>query len=637
LAAAVKYRPGRFLLAILIVLIGLYLGVFLGPSKTPALGLDLRGGTQVTLTAQPLEGGKITKSALNQAVNIITNRVDALGVAGASVNTQGSKNIVVAVPGKGHDQVVQRVGQTALLRFRQVLEYGAYQPTALDTTSPTPTAKATATAKSTKKASSKKASSKESASPTASSSTKSQGDVANSALLKSTQVKSSGAKAKASTSPSPSTTPTTSTSPSTTPTASASPSASALPADTSGPSVGSSGVTDAPLPGSESKTLTAAFTKSFADWNCRKNPNPTNGNDIPSDYIIACDDPTISTAAKYLLAPASVEGTDVSTASAGLDQTGVNWVVNIQFNSAGASKWLAITKKTYEVNSGQSSTSCTPPTGCNAIGITLDGQVQSAPYTETDGIPGGQSQISGNFSQKDATNLADILKYGALPLKFTESDVQTVSATLGSRQLHGGLVAGAIGLGLVILFSLIYYRALGLVTVGSLAVSGLILYAVTTLLGHSSVGYTLSLPGIAGFIVAVGITADSFVVYFERLRDEIREGRRLRSAVERAWPRARRTILSADTVSLLAALILYAVSIGDVRGFAFTLGMSTLSDLFIVWFFTRPLLTLLGRRPAFDSGKSWTGIGRPRAGVAQDADADGPSTRRRPRTGEVSG
>jgi preprotein translocase subunit SecD len=158
-------------------------------------------------------------------------------------------------------------------------------------------------------------------------------------------------------------------------------------------------------------------------------------------------------------------------------------------------------------------------------------------------------------------------------------------------------------------------------------VSGLILYSVTTLLGHSSVHYTLSLPGIAGFIVAVGITADSFVVYFERLRDEIREGRRLRSAVDRAWPRARRTILSADTVSLLAALVLYFISIGDVRGFAFTLGLSTISDLFIVFFFTRPLLQMLGRRPAFDSGKGWTGIGRARVGVTRDSDPDGPRRR----------
>jgi preprotein translocase subunit SecD len=375
--------------------------------------------------------------------------------------------------------------------------------------------------------------------------------------------------------------------------------------------------------------------RAFASWDCAKHPNPTNGNDVPSDYIIACDPPT-SPGAKYLLAPAGVEGTQVKTASAGLAQNGVGWQVNLAFTGSGSSAWLNLTKTAYNATGSGSSGfgTCAPPKGCNAVAIVLDGVVQSAPAIQSaGGIPGGQAQITGNFNESSASSLADVLKYGSLPLKFTQSDVQTVSATLGSRQLRGGLIAGAIGLGLVVLFSLLYYRALGLVTVGSLAVSGLVLYAVTTMLGHSSVGYTLSLPGIAGFIVAVGITADSFVVYFERLRDEIREGRRLRSAVERAWPRARRTILSADTVSLLAALVLYFVSIGDVRGFAFTLGLSTISDLFIVFFFTRPLLQLLGRRPAFDSGKAWTGIGRARAGVSRDSDAEPP--RRRPRGQEA--
>jgi preprotein translocase subunit SecD len=248
----------------------------------------------------------------------------------------------------------------------------------------------------------------------------------------------------------------------------------------------------------------------------------------------------------------------------------------------------------------------------------LDGAVESAPVSQADGIA-GDTRITGQFSQDEANALANVLKYGALPLKLEKLDTTTVSATLGSAQLRGGLIAGIIGLGLVILYSLLYYRALGFVTVASLALSGAMLYAVTTLLGHSSLGYTLSLPGIAGFIVAVGITADSFVVYFERIRDEVREGKRMRSAVERAWPRARRTIISADAVSLLAAVVLYLVSIGDVRGFAFTLGMSTLSDLFIVFCFTKPLLAVMARRRAFDLGAGWTGIGRARSGAILEA------------------
>ncbi|HVW80383.1 MAG TPA: protein translocase subunit SecD [Mycobacteriales bacterium] len=606
MAQATKARPGRSLAAMALLIVALYLGVFLGKSATPALGLDLRGGTQVTLTAEPLQGSSsITKSQLDQAVNIIRDRVNGLGVGGADVTTQGNNHIIISVPGKGRNQVVATVGQTALLRFRQVLAVGNYAPTpAASTTpsvSPSPAVSTSATAKAGGKGKG------------STSGKKSHGDALSAALL---------AKPKASTTPTPSATPSVTPSPTTT----ASPSVSPSPTGTSV----ADQTSDQPLPNSESPTLTTAFEKAFSTWDCSKHPNPTNGNDIASDYIIACDPPTTA-GLKYLLAPATIEGTQVKSASAGLSTQGVDWQVNLSFSGSGSSAWLALTKKAYEATGSADNgfaSGCAPPKGCNAIAITLDGVVQSAPDSETDGIPGGIAQITGNFSQSQATDLADVLKYGSLPLKFSQSDVETVSATLGSNQLHGGLIAGAIGLALVILFSLVYYRALGIVTIGSLAVSGLILYAVTTLLGHSSVGYTLSLPGIAGFIVAVGITADSFVVYFERLRDEVREGRRLRSAVDRAWPRARRTILSADTVSLLAALILYIVSIGDVRGFAFTLGLSTLSDLLIVFFFTRPLLQILGRRPAFDSGKGWTGIGRARAGVTRD-EADESSRRTR--------
>jgi preprotein translocase subunit SecD len=593
------------------VIVALYLGVFLGPSSTPALGLDLRGGTEVTLTAHSVGSGKVTKSALNQAVAIIRDRANGLGVAGATVNTQGSNNIVVAVPGKGRDEVLDTIGQTALLRFRQVLELASPVPAPATTASPSTTAspKPTATGKSgSKQHKTTKKTHKSKAQPPT--------------------------KAESESSPSPS--PTTSPAPSPTPTTTA----SASPATTASPAA-SNGLSSQPLPGSQSPTLNSAFATSFAKWNCEKNPNPTLGNDNPDYYIIACDKPVKGVSLqKYLLAPAAVEGTSVTSASAGLDpSTGIGWVVNLKFNHSGSSAWQKVTEKAYNVNNGQppsNTTPCAPPTGCNAVAIVLDGVVQSAPYiSQAGGIAGGSAEISGGgITETSANQLANVLKYGALPLKFEPSDVQSISASLGAAQLRGGLIAGIIGLGLVIIYSLLYYRALGFVTIGSLLVSGLILYAVTTLLGHSAIGYTLSLPGIAGFIVAVGITADSFVVFFERIRDEIREGRRMRSAVDRAWPRARRTILSADTVSLLAAVVLYAVSIGDVRGFAFTLGLSTLSDLFIVFFFTMPLLTYLARRPAFDSGKSWTGVGRARVGVTRDTEPERPAASRA-QTGEA--
>jgi preprotein translocase subunit SecD len=557
------------------VLVALYLGLFLGPSATPRLGLDLRGGTQVILTATPLHGSKVTKGALDQAVNIIRQRVDAAGVGGAQISTQGSNDIIVSAPGAARNQLAA-LDQTALLRFRQVMQAGSFAPTA----APTPSMSAAPRPVSSPKVS---------AQPSASASKSASKDRVPAALVQAT------------TSPSPSPTPSSSSTPSTAP-------VSPIPT----PSSSASNANLQPVPGSQGPTV-ASVTAAFNTLDCTKTLDPTEGLDDPKNYIIACD-PTQGL--KYILAPAEVQGTDISSADATIDPQQNIWEVLLNFNGHGSSAWLKVTQTAAKQPDVPN---CSPPSGCNAVAIVLDGVVQSAPrIDDPNGIAGGRAQITGNFNQKSATTLANVLKFGALPLKLTIQSNNTVSATLGSDQLRGGLIAGAIGLFLVVLYSLLYYRALGIVTILSLALSGLILYAVTTLLGHSSLGYTLSLPGIAGFIVAVGITADSFVVFFERLRDEVREGKRLRSAVERAWPRARRTIISADAVSLLAAVVLYLVSIGDVRGFAFTLGLSTLSDLFIVFFFTKPLLSLVARRRAFDSGAPWTGVGRARAGVVTE-------------------
>ena len=565
------------LTVVAVLLVGLYLAVFLGPSATPKLGLDLRGGTQVILKATPIKGSKLTSGALSQAVDIIRQRVDAAGVGGAEINTQGGDNIIVSAPGANRQQL-EALDQTALLRFRQVLAASAGTPAATPQVS---TSANPSTAPSTSLT----------LHPSPSASKTSSKDRLPSALL------------NASTTPSPS--------PSASPATSSSPSPSASPNPTS-----SAAAAHKPIPGSESKDL-ASVEAAFATLDCSKTPDPTAGLDDPKAYILACDAPGAGSA-KYILAPTGVEGSEISSADATVDTTTNQWLVQLNFKSKGADQWLKLTAAAAKLP--QVSQGCSPPTGCNAVAVVLDGIVQSAPYiSDPNGIPGGHAQITGNFTQKQASTLADVLKFGALPLKLDKQDVTTVSATLGSDQLRGGLIAGIIGLGLVILYSLLYYRALGLVTVASLALSGLLLYAVTTILGHSSLSYTLSLAGIAGFIVAVGITADSFVVFFERLRDEVREGRRLRSAVERAWPRARRTIISADSVSLLAAVVLYIVSIGDVRGFAFTLGLSTISDLFIVFFFTKPLLALLSRTSAFDTGAGWTGIGKARVGAVLEA------------------
>ena len=253
------------------------------------------------------------------------------------------------------------------------------------------------------------------------------------------------------------------------------------------------------------------------------------------------------------------------------------------------------------------------PSPQNQAAIVLDGLVVSAPRIN-EAINSGSAQITGNFTQTDATDLSNKLKYGALPLALTVQEINQVSPTLGSDQLHAGLLAGLIGLILVVLYSLLYYRGLGLVSVGSLVVAGTITYLSFLLLGKW-IGFTLTLAGIAGAIVSIGITADSFIVYFERLRDEVREGRSLRTAVETGWQRAKRTILVADFVSLIAAALLYFFAVGGVRGFAFTLGLTTFVDLIVVFFFTKPFVTILSRVAFYAHGSSWSGLSAKSLGV----------------------
>jgi preprotein translocase subunit SecD len=310
--------------------------------------------------------------------------------------------------------------------------------------------------------------------------------------------------------------------------------------------------------------------------------------DRPQDYIASCSE---DGTAKYLLGPAVLEGTDVTDAAAGTESTTGEWIVTLDLNNSGSEAWATYTA----ANVG------------NAVGITLDGQVVSAP-TINGAINGGTTQITGSFNQESATELANQLKYGALPLTFSQATAQSISTELGSEQLRAGLIAGAIGVALVFLYALLYYRLLGLVMIASLVLSAVVVYASLVLLGRQ-IGFALSLAGIAGFIVSIGITADSFVVYFERLKDEVREGRSLRSATPRAWVRARRTILSADAVSFLAAAILYWLAIGDVKGFAFTLGLSTVLDLLVVFLFTHPLMAVLSRVKSFGTNR-FSGLGQ---------------------------
>jgi preprotein translocase subunit SecD len=356
------------------------------------------------------------------------------------------------------------------------------------------------------------------------------------------------------------------------------------------------------------------------DKNWKQQINYTSADyDTQDAQIVSCSSTTASaTPVKYVLAPSEVAGTQVTAAAAGLpsSQTSLNstdWQVNLSFNGKGSSAFGSLTSLMY---SKYASGTDDPNSVLDELAIVLDGVVVSAPYIDEGAITGGSAQITGDFNESQATTLADQLQYGALPINLKEEDVESVSASLGRDQLVAGLIAAAIGLGLVVVYSFLYYRGLGIVSVSSLIIAATLAYCTVVLLSKfSSSGFNLSLAGIAGLIVAIGITADSFVVFFERLRDEVREGRSLRPAVESGWKRARRTILVSDTVSFLCALLLWYFSVSDVKGFAFTLGLTTLIDVIVVFLFTKPMVTLLAKTRFFSSGHPMSGLDPKRLGA----------------------
>jgi len=343
--------------------------------------------------------------------------------------------------------------------------------------------------------------------------------------------------------------------------------------------------------------------------------------DNPTEWLGACDQ---SGGQKYVMEPAFIEGVSVTDANAQLTQQGIGWVVTLEFDSEGAG---ALAEASTELSALPECGSGATP--CNAFAIVLDGVVVSAPrFNEP--ILGGQAQIEGDFNAEEARDLANVLKYGALPVTLDVVDITSVSATVGGDQLRAGIIAGLIGLALVSIYLLLYYRVLGLVAVASLAVAGGLLYLFVVIFSKT-IGLTLTLAGIAGAIVAVGITADSFIVYFERMRDELRDGRSLRQACDSGWVRARRTLLAADFVTLLAAVVLYFLSIGSVRGFAFILGLTTVIDLIIAFWFTHPVVVLMGRRKFMQGGSKWSGLDPERLGGHSALDTLAGQSRRKRR------
>ncbi|MFF3122077.1 protein translocase subunit SecD [Streptomyces sp. NPDC057908] len=541
-------RPGRSLALILIAMVALTGGMFLADQPTPRLGIDLAGGTSITLEAksEPGQESAINKTNMDTAVQIMERRVNGLGVSEAEVQTQGDRNIIVNIPkGTNSAQAREQVGTTAKLYFRPVLTVAQGTPT------PMPNASSSG-----KPSPSASTSDKGKASATPSASATTQGRAVTGAL-------------KADSSPTPKA--------STTPKADATPSASAA-----------------------DQAAADKLQKQFAALDCSSKASRSKAAQgvKPTDTVVACSS---EGDAKYVLGPAQVSGTDVDSAKAAIDQTNGQWIVQMEFTKGGAKKFQKITGQLAQQQ---------PPQ--NQFAIALDGEVVSAPSVRT--ALSANAEISGSFTQQSAEDLANVLSYGALPLSFKEQSVTTVTAALGGEQLQAGLIAGAIGLALVVIYLVAYYRGLALIALLSLTASGILTYTLMALLGPA-IGFALNLPAVCGAIVAIGITADSFIVYFERIRDEIREGRTLRPAVERAWPRARRTILVSDFVSFLAAAVLFVVTVGKVQGFAFTLGLTTLLDVVVVFLFTKPVMTLMARTKFFSSGHPWSGLDPKRLGA----------------------
>lgn len=397
-------------------------------------------------------------------------------------------------------------------------------------------------------------------------------------------------------SPQPSESPTPSASSSASPSASAS--ASATPEPSPSPSV--SVAPESLIPPIQSPDGSGDFADRFAALDCAESDVLGGSTDDPAQYLISCQE---DASVKYALAPADLVGTDIDSATAGLPQQGAGgWQIELMMTTAGAKKFADSTTKLSKLESPN-----------DQFAIVLDGVVISAPAVN-EAILGGSAVISGSFTADEARALAQVLKYGALPIGLEVDEVQQISPTLGSDQLRAGLIAGGFGLLLVTIYLLFYYRALGVIAVVSLVAAAIMTYLVFVILGRG-IGFTLTLSGVAGAIVAIGITADSFIIYFERIRDEIREGKRLRVAIDQGWIRARRTILAADFVSLLSAAILYYLSVGSVRGFAFTLGLITFVDIAVAFLFTRALVTRLGNSKWMNSGSAWTGVSPTRLGV----------------------
>ena len=518
-------KPRRTLIIFLAVVIALYGIIALSDISSkkgdqsawkPKLGLDLQGGTRITLEAKDAQGNP-PKAKLAEARDIIDARVNGSGVTEAEVTTQGGNQVIIEIPGKQEQGIADKVGRTAQLRFRLLWAVGT--PTGTKA-KPVDLQKAV--------------------------------DAVDWSKLTLKQM---------------------------------------IDAETVG-------ATSLPT---QYQAGFAALKEQANAFQCTK-AGVAAVDDQSNKPLVTCD---IKSGDIQVLSPTVIEGTQISSANAVLNTQNNQWVVALALKGQGKQAFDTITAALFAQSTSNPQAS--------RFAIVLDGEVLSAPTTNGH-FTDGKSEISGGFTVATAKDLANSLKFGALPLTFTLQGSSAEGPSLAASQLKAGMIAGLIGLILVVVYSLIYYRGLGLVVVASLGIAAAITYAMVLLLGKG-VGFTLTLPGIAGLIVAIGITADSFIVFFERLRDEVREGKSLRLAVETGWVRARSTILAADAVSFLAALVLFIFAIGVVRGFAFALGLTTIIDVFVVFLFTKPVVSLLARTKFFGQGHKLSGFDAAHLGI----------------------
>ena len=608
-------HPGRRLLTLLLAVVVGYSALAFGTAThrttmTPGLALDLEGGTQIILTPTTTDGSEITDENVNEAIGVIRQRVDASGVSEAQISRQGGQNIVVSLPGTPSPETLELVRTSAVLYFRPVIRIIRGSAAALaqvrnqiaqQAASASAGAPATAPAQTTAPA----------AEPTADQAG-SEGEGAEGAAEQATdQAGAEGAQEGASAAPTPAPTALTTVTPEEVATSMA---------DVNGDgAIGSDPLPATSQDDSSDSWITEQLLYDAYMTDCKAPGNLTGQAQDPSVAVISCaKDGSGST---YILGPADIAGTDIANANAGLETTDQgtttnNWVVSLEFDKEGTAAFAEVSKRllAYRDKAAAAGTSQNGVQSTDSqkaqFAIVLDGlTIMASGFNPSVSGPitDGRVQITGGFTQAQAKTLANQLSFGSLPLTFTVQSEQQISATLGTEQLRNGLIAGLVGFLLIIVYLLWQYRGLAVVAVASLIVAAVTTYLVIALLSWS-MGYRLSLAGVAGLIISIGITMDSFIIYFERVRDEVRHGRTLVAAVDEGWTHARRTIIVSDAVNLVAAVVLYFLAVGGVQGFAFTLGVTTVVDLAIIILFTHPMMVQILRIRFFGEGHRLSGL-----------------------------